>query len=292
MAVGLYLHYPNFTQNEDQVASVNDGVSRSHPDEFFRALQTETKLVTEACQNSDRRVRAIYIGGKTPSLEHIDKLRCWLDQTDELFVWDEPIELSIAVAPENSNRQLLEKFLTLGVTRLDFWVGSFERRSLRLLGRKQTTHQVHEAVYLANALGFGSFGCDLIYGLPKQTGKDFVADLDRITDLDPPHISLSRWNVDSELTVEPPDSEFVDTLRRATVEHLSELGYEEYAGDWFARPDHKCRYYAECASGGDYIGMGPSARSLVRGQRSDNILDMAGYLVALEQGRRPLVEDK
>ena len=296
MAVGLYFHYPNFTYDEDQVVADADAVIRSHADVFFRALQTETKLVAEDCSNYDRQVSAIYIGGTTPNLDHADKLRRWLDQMSELFIWDDQIEITARVAPERCSRQLLEKLLTLGITRLDFGVGSFDRRSLRLLGRKQTTHQVHEAIYLANALGFGSFGCELVFGLPGQTGKRFSDDLDRITDLDPPHVTLKRWNIDlvpnQNVTTAPPVLEFVDKLHQAAVDHLSELGYEEYAGDWFARPDNKCRYHADCAAGGDYVGLGPSARSLMRGQRSSNVSGVAEYIDALDQGRRPLVEGR
>ena len=295
MAVGLYLHYPNLTLHERQAASVNDSVSCPSADTFFDALQTETRLVADTGANNDYCVNAIYIGGATPNVDDIDKLHRWLDRTKTIFAWDDPIELTIAIAPACCSRQLLEKLPTLGVTRLDFGIGSLDRRSLRLLGRKQTTHKVHEAIYLANALGFGSFGCDFVYGLPGQTGKLLSVDMDRITDLDPPHITITRWDTNSEraadLTVKPPIPEFVDTLRRAVVEHLSEIGYEEYAGDRFARADHQCRYDADRAAGEDYIGLGPSAHSLVRGQRSQNIPDLVEYIKALEQRRRPIAPD-
>ncbi|MCD6197349.1 MAG: hypothetical protein J7K15_02080, partial [Deltaproteobacteria bacterium] len=167
-----------------------------------------------------------------------------------------------------------------------------------MVGGEKRVYQVHEAIYLANALGFGSFGCDLVFGLPGQTGKKLSDDLDQITDLGPPHISLTRWDVcvrqmsTSADHPSSPDSDFVDKLHRAAVEHLSELDYEEYAGDWFSRAGHKCIYHADRAAGGDYVGLGPSARSLVRGQRSSNVSGVAEYIDCLEQGRRPLVEGR
>ena len=154
MAVGLYLHYPNFTPDKRQLTADADRISCSFADTFFRALRTETELVAEAGGNLVRRVNAIYIGGGTPSSDQVDNLHLWLDQTGTIVDAKEPIELSLALAPERLNRHLLETVHALGVTRLDFRVESFDRRFLRLLGRRQTTHQVHEAVYLANAFGF------------------------------------------------------------------------------------------------------------------------------------------
>lgn len=296
MAVGLYLHYPNFIQDERQTSSVKDAVSSSVADLFFPALQTETRLACEITRSHDNRVSAIYIGGAAVSLEHLDQLSFWLGRTSELFVLDDPLEFSMAVAPEHSSRQLLEKLQAVGVTRIDFAIGSFDRRLLRLLGRRQKTHQVHEAIYLANALGFGSFGCDFVFGLPGQTGKKLSDDLDQLTDLEPPQVTLRRWKVattsDRDLSIELPGSEFVDTLQQAAVEHLAESGYEEYAAGLFARSGHQCRYHADRAAGGDYIGLGPSAKSLLNGQRSRNVSDLTEYIDRLAKNSRPLIEDQ
>ncbi len=293
MSVGLYSCHPNLAHYKRVDTSVTPDVSPAAPAKFFDALHAETKLVAKTCH--DRRVSAVYVGGTTLGVDDLDQLSDWLDQVRDLFVPSEPMELTIAVAPELCSRQLLEKLLTFGVTRIDLGIGSFERRSLRLLGRKQTAHQVHEAIYLANALGFRGFGCDLIYGLPGQTGKLLSHDLDRIIDLGPPHISLKRWNVGSkqnlDLTVDPPKSEFVDTFQRAAVESLSEHGYDRYAGDQFARPDHKCRYHIDRADGGDYIGLGPSAKSLIGGQRSRNVSSVSEYIDTLAKSLRPLVSE-
>jgi oxygen-independent coproporphyrinogen-3 oxidase len=294
MALGLYLSYPKFTNDGRPSASVTCGLSGSLSDSFFDALKTETNLIAKADGLSDRRLSAIYIGGGSVNIDQVAQLGLWLDQIGELFGWDDPLEVTATIAPKSCNRQLLERLFALGVTRLDFEIGSFDRRMLRLLGRKHTVHQVHRAIYLSGALGFGSFGCDFVFGLPGQTAKILSADMDQLTDLEPPHITLKRWDVDSErasaLTVDPPIPEFVDTLRKAAVENLSELGYEEYVADLFARPDHKCRYLADRADGADYIGLGLSAESLIGGNRSRNISDPMKYIDALNCGRLPLID--
>lgn len=278
MALGLHLRYPELN------SALKSSASAATPETFFEALRTETRLVGESCREWDHRLNSIYVGGATPQADQIPELRDWLHLTRDYFLWPESLELSIQIAPERDGRGLLESLKTLGITRLEIRVGSFRAELLAVLGQYCTTSQVHEAIYLSNVLGFGSFGCDLIFGFPEQTAKMLTEDLDRLVDLEPPHISVKRWRRESGPAV---DSGFVDTLGKAIAEHLGECDYEEYASGRFACPGHRCRYHADRAAGGDYIGLGPGARSLLAGTATANAPGLANYIEVLGTGRRP-----
>jgi oxygen-independent coproporphyrinogen-3 oxidase len=182
-----------------------------------------------------------------------------------------------------------------------FGVQSFNTRLLRMLGRQHKVRDTHRAVYYANALGYDNFGCDLLYGLPKQTGKMLSADLDQMVDLAPPHISFYQ------LTVEPgtplwrkvetgklntPDSDFAQALYQAGYERLTEAGWERYEVCSFARPGHECRHNLNYWTGGEYIGLGPSAHSFLDNRRYFNRPSLSEYLEALKDRRRPQEEDE
>ena len=324
MAFGLYLHFP-FCRHKcaycDFYKESHDHVLETR---FYETLRIETELAAHALRERALQVATIYIGGGTPSLTDLDMFQSWLQQVRRLLGCRDDVEFSFEINPESCSRELLERLLELGVNRPVFGVQSFDRKLLNVLSRKHELRQVHEAVYLANALGFDSYGCDLLYAMPGQTGKMLSFDLDQMTDLAPPHISFYQ------LTVEPgtelarqaergkltmPDSDFAQALYQAGHEHFKENGYERYEICSFAksggltvpgppeadphlpengsprRPEHACRHNLNYWTGGDYLGLGPAAHSFINGRRFSNVANLYEYMEALEKGRRPIIED-
>ncbi len=300
MSFGLYLHYP-FCRNRcaycDFYKEIYD------PDRetgFFAALATETELVAEEC-DTHARIETIYIGGGTPSLVNTGLLGKWLVQVRELFDISSDLEFSFECNPETVTRELLEELKELGVTRPVFGVQSFDLQLLSLLNRRHCVHDSHQSVYLANALGFETFGADMIFGLPGQSGKMLSADLDQLVDLEPPHISfyqltvepgtrLARRIADGSLTL--PEEELLCAMYRGGCERLAEAGYVRYEVSSFARPGHECRHNLRYWEGDDYLGLGPSAHSFVKGRRYANVSDLAEYKQTLSKRERPLIVDE
>jgi len=333
MAFGLYLHFPFCRHQCAYCDFYKETYDRSLESRFYDALRIETELAFQSLRDRDLRTATLYIGGGTPSLTSLDRLHDWLGQAQRLFPRDPAAEFSFEINPESCSRELLQTLLGLGVNRPVFGVQSFSRQLLKLLSRKHELRQVHEAIYLANALGYENYGCDLLYGLPGQTGKMLSSDLDQMTDLAPPHISFYQ------LTVEPrtelaklvdsgkltmPDADFVHALYQAGYEHFKENGYERYEVCSFAKlggltvpgryphlpeegsmpsvpyvpgrgphlPDLACRHNLNYWTGGDYLGLGPSAHSFIGGRRYSNAANLYEYVESLEKGRRPTKEDR
>ncbi|MCP4547113.1 MAG: coproporphyrinogen III oxidase family protein, partial [bacterium] len=246
----------------------------------------ETELVFESWPGDDYEIGTIYIGGGTPSLTSLGLLADWLAVVRRLFSVRGGIEFSFETNPESVSLELLEELQKLGINRPVFGFQSFNKRLLKLLGRKHKLHDSHRAIYFANALGYDNFGGDLIYALPKQTARMLSADLDQLVDLDPPHISLY------ELAVEPntplaakvaggklrmPDEELSAALGRGAYEYLVEAGYERYEVCSFAKPGHECQHNMGYWQGNDYLGLGPSAHSYLNGRRFANTRNLTEY---------------
>jgi len=320
MVFGLYLHFPFCRHKCAYCDFYKESHDRLLETRFYEALRIETELAAHALHERDIQVGTIYIGGGTPSLTDLDMLQSWLRQVRRLFGCRDDVEFSFEINPESCSRELLERLLELGVNRPVFGAQSFDRKLLKLLSRKHELRQVHEAVYLANALGYDNYGCDLLYGLPGQTGKMLSSDLDQMIDLDPPHISFYQ------LTVEPgtalagqvergkfalPDSDFAQALYQAGYEHFKENGYERYEICSFAKPltsvpgrclhltncgrpdlpEHACRHNMNYWTGGEYLGLGPAAHSFIGSRRFSNVANLYEYMEALEKGRRPTIDD-
>jgi oxygen-independent coproporphyrinogen-3 oxidase len=301
MALGLYLHYPFCRYHCAYCDFYKETYQSDLEERYFAALQRETVLAADELRDHDRQLTSIYIGGGTPSLAAPELLQGWLEQVRTLFPFETGTELSLEINPDSCSRQLLEQLRKLGVTRPVFGVQTFDPKLLKLLTRQHRLHQVHESIYYANTLGFETFGCDLLYGMPGQTGRRLSSDLDQMVDLEPPHVSFYQLSVEEGTELERlvdsgrigmPDSDFVHALYKAGYEHLSEAGYERYEVCSFARPGHECRHNLNYWIGGDYLGLGPSAHSFLNDRRYSVAPSLAEYLEALERDRRPLIEDR
>ncbi len=301
MAFGLYLHFP-FCRNKcsycDFYKELYDAGLESR---FYEALTIETELTAGQPSHVDREIATIFIGGGTPSLMNLDRLAAWFEQLRKYYHIPPGIEISLENNPDSITREKLDAFKALGITRPTFGVQSFNPDLLQLLNRKHKPVDSHRSVYLANALGFPTFGCDLIFGLPEQTSKLLAADLDEMIDLDPPHISFYQLTVEpgtklaervASGTLKMPDQELSLAMYRGGCQRMEEAGYVRYEVSSFAKPGHECRHNLSYWDGSDYLGLGPSAHSFMLGQRYANTSSVFEYIQSLNRGELPVVHDE
>lgn len=301
MSLSLYLHFPFCTNECAYCDFYKELHSSALETRYFDSLKIETRLAFERLELDNPEIDTIYIGGGTPSLAGSEKLGGWLDQLRRMARLSTDFEFSLECNPESVNREKLEELKKLGVTRPVFGIQSFDKKLLKKLDRKHKTEQSYEAVYLAGALGFKSFGVDLIFGLPGQTSKMLSADLDMMVDLDPPHISFYQ------LTVEPgtklirqvesgqvtlPDEEVMSAMYKGGVEKFESAGLTRYEVCSFAQEGHECRHNRGYWTGKDYLGLGPGAHSFVGGRRFAVAGDIVEYTRSLNDGLWPVVDDK
>jgi oxygen-independent coproporphyrinogen-3 oxidase len=71
-------------------------------------------------------------------------------------------------------------------------------------------------------------------------------------------------------------------------ETLTRAGYEHYEVSNYARPGHRSRHNGAYWTGAEYLGVGPSAHSLIEGTRRWNLRHWAAYRAAIGQGRDPV----
>lgn len=299
MSFGLYLHFP-FCANRCHYC---DFYKEIHTPEnearFFDALDIETKLIVAQLPNEPR-IKTIYIGGGTPSLVNLDRLATWLEQVRSHFDLENSIEFSFETNPETVDLELLKKLKKIGVNRPLFGVQSFHSELLKRLGRLHNVKQTHRAIYHANALEFGNYGIDLIFGLPGQNANMHTSDLEQAIQLKVPHISYYQ------LIVEPgtilyrdvesgktrlPDSELVAAMSGEGTEKLIEAGYHHYELSSFALPGHECQHNQGYWNGSPYIGLGPSAHSFIGEQRYFNASNLDEYIDTIKDGKLPRQRD-
>jgi oxygen-independent coproporphyrinogen-3 oxidase len=300
MAFGIYLHYPFCTNLCSYCDFYKERFSVELERDYFATLLQEAELFLSEQLPQRRQVQSIYVGGGTPSLANIEFLEHWLTLIKRHLNLAPDLEFSFECNPESVSGEKLSQLQSLGMNRPVFGVQSFNRKQLALLARNHNPHHTYQAVYLANALGFTNFGCDLIFGLPGQNSDDLARDMDQLLDLEPPHISFYQ------LTIEPgtpladrvskgklrlPEDELMLALYRGGAERLAEAGYYRYEVSSFAKPGFECRHNQNYWEGGDYLGFGPAAHSFIGGKRLYNVSNLDEWSESIKRGQLALRVD-
>ncbi len=241
-------------------------------------------------------VASIYIGGGTPSLAHHEHLSAWVSRLAAYVRFLPDYEFTIECNPESASEELFRSAIDSGVSRLIIGVQSFSTAHLARLNRRQTTKDIYKAFYLARAAGFENIGADLIFGLPGQRLRHIRSDIERLTALEPTHISFYQ------LTVEPgtrlarevahhkialPDDEQSAAMYKYGAHLLIDRGYKRYEVSNFAREGYFSRHNFAYWNFSPYIGLGPAAHGFINNHRYGNIADLHKYLEAVDAGLFP-----
>jgi len=180
-----------------------------------------------------------------------------------------------------------------GVNRLSFGVQSFAADELAVLGRRHGIEQTARAVRLAQETGFKNIGVDLIYAIPGSTERSWETSLRVAVGLGVQHISAYALSIEagtplheavSAGKVEPMDEEADRAMYELAIDYLASVGFEQYEISNFARPGYACEHNLGYWENRPFIGVGPSAASHWRRQRTTNVADIGRYVEAIEAG--------
>jgi oxygen-independent coproporphyrinogen III oxidase len=300
MPLSLYIHFP-FCRNLCSYCDFyKEKLDSELETQYFRALETELALAKETIDPDNRILDTIYFGGGTPSLANLDLLRALLIKIRAIFIFDKNLEFSFEINPESIDSDRLLALKELGVNRPIFGVQSFDPSLLKILNRRHNLEDTFRAVYLARALRFENFGIDMIFGLPRQTGRKLSEDLAQLLELAPPHISYYQLTIEKGTPLDTmvadgkakiPDSDLSAAMYRAINTDLSRHDYFRYEISSFALPGFECRHNMRYWEGGDFLGLGPSAHSFIGDYRFANSADLKTYLEKLARKERPLIID-
>jgi len=279
---GIYIHIPfcaskcaycdflSFPNREKDIAA------------YIAALHNELKGYAKLYGKAP--VPSVFFGGGTPTRVPVALLAATLRLVLDNFNVADDAEITIEANPETVNYDSLCILRASGFNRISFGVQSFSDALLKRLGRIHTAETAERAAINARQAGFTNINLDLMFGLPGQTTRDWATTLDRAIALEPEHLSCYSLIVEegTPLGMEPnltlPDETTDRDMYALAKDALARAGYGQYEISNFAKPGfasrHNCMYW----TGGDYIGTGLGAHSLLEDRRLCNTDDFAQYL--------------
>ncbi|MEE9383064.1 MAG: coproporphyrinogen-III oxidase family protein [Nannocystaceae bacterium] len=211
----------------------------------------------------------VYVGGGTPSTLGAEGLYSLLSWIDHSFVVDRDAERTVELNPEHIDGNLVASLLDSGVTRVSLGVQTVDPGGLNILGRVHDENAVRRALTLLVATPL-EVSLDLIVGWPGQTSRQLERDLSVLISSGSNHVSVyaltveegARWNglVRRGLRQYPDPDRQADLLEFAAG-RLTDAGFEHYEISNFARASQYSRHNNRYWTGGNVVGLGPSAAS-------------------------------
>ena len=291
----LYVHIPfcryhcTFCHYAVRVGAGGDMMAR-----YVRALERELAWIEPGTALSQ-----LFIGGGTPTALPAELL----DQTlDAVFSRVRPLPgvvHTVETSPETISLAHVEVLERRGVGRVSMGIQSLDPGVLDTVRREQTREQALDALVLLTATGL-IVNVDLIYGLPGQTEKMFLDDLQAVAERGVHTLTLYSLHLNERTPVARSlrDHERLDLARtmrwRAVAQRGAEaLGYSQTRWHTFKRLDSRARAHERLPCfdermSGYQFGAGMSARSHLGHTVYRNHEQLSTYVARIERGESPV----
>ena len=182
--IAVYIGVPFCPTRCAYCSFVSQSVEKSFSlvDPYVDALAAEIEAGGRMARETGLRVRAMYMGGGTPTTLTAPQLDRVLTVFEAAFgpALDDCGEITVeAGRPDTITAEKLAVLKAHGVHRISVNPQTMEENVLRAIGRRHSPGDIEAAMDLAAACGFPHVNMDLIAGLPEDTAEGFRRSLDR-----------------------------------------------------------------------------------------------------------------
>ncbi|MBE6114159.1 MAG: radical SAM family heme chaperone HemW [Erysipelotrichaceae bacterium] len=245
-------------------------------------LELEKELQGYVDRGILSQVDTLYIGGGTPSALTYSELERLLKILSPYVT--EHTEYTLEANPEHIEDSKVKLLRSYGVNRISLGIQCLQDDILTYVNRKHTATQALDAIDIIYNNGITNISADMIYGLPKQTTKQFIEDLEVLTHTKLTHISMYSLTIEENSAFGRAHQELVDNELEGEMyekgRDLLELnGFHQYEVANYAREE---RYESMHNKGywlfHDYVGAGMGAVGYIDGVRYENTRNFQTYL--------------
>ena len=286
--IGIYIHIPFCIKKCEYCDFVSYCNKKEYVPQYINALKKEIKNNI----NKEYKITTIYIGGGTPSsieenyiADIIETIK--LNMNDEDLKNFENIEVTIEVNPGTVNKEKLQVYKKIGINRLSIGLQETHNELLKSIGRIHTYEEFIKTYKLARKIGFNNINVDLMIALPNQTIRDIKENLEKITKLNPEHISVYSlileegtpfYNKYNENKIKLPDEELERNMYWYVKNTLENNGYMHYEISNFSKKGFESKHNMNCWNQEEYLGFGVAAHSYNNRIRYSNTNSIEEYI--------------
>lgn len=272
---------------------------------MIRALIIELQLRKDEFSNEI--IETIYFGGGTPSLLTVDDIQLLIDEVYKNFIVFENPEITLEANPDDlmsfrprsrvfgMGRNLFESYRKTDINRLSIGIQSFFDEDLKAMNRAHNANEAKKCLEEATQ-HFDNITIDLIYGIPNMSNERWKQNLQLAFDFGVPHISSYALTIEPKTALEnfirkgkyPPISEeLAEQHFNTLVTETEKAGFIQYEISNFGKDGFFSRHNTSYWQGKPYLGIGPSAHSFHKNQRSWNVSNNSKYIKAVLENKLP-----
>ncbi len=280
---GLYIHYP-FCRKICPYCHFIKTLKREQTENlYFEALKGEIKLIASLMLRFD----TLYFGGGTPSLINAKLIKIieWIFK----YLDTEFKEISIEVNPEDVSSEFIMILKKTGVTRVSLGIQQFNEKLLKILGREHTSSDILEAVEKLKKEKF-VLNYDFIIGIPEENKSNLEESIKFIEKYPPDSVSIyilegvkgKYWKKFKELEGDKKAEHFL-----MFEKFLESIGILRYEISNFSIKGKESLHNLKYWNYENFIGIGPSAASLLNNKRWENKSSIYSWAEAIKKGKLP-----
>ncbi|WMJ89596.1 coproporphyrinogen dehydrogenase HemZ [Anaerocolumna sp. MB42-C2] len=171
--------------------------------------------------NINKKLTTVYLGGGTPTTLSAKQLDGLLTHIRKNFDFSSVLEYTVeAGRPDSITTEKLKVLKDHGVTRISINPQTMRQKTLDLIGRKHSVHQVTEAFHIARDYGHNNINMDIIVGLPGEISEDVAYTLEEIDKLKPDSLTVHTLAVKRAARLNIQKEEYQDLVCPDTTDML------------------------------------------------------------------------
>ena len=273
---------------------------------YMEALEREIRACAPLISSTGRSLRALYVGGGTPTALPEKEFRHLLSLIRECF--PNACETTVEVGrPDTLTREKLRAIRKAEISRISINPQTMNDRTLQVIGRAHTAQQVRDAYALAREEGIPHINMDVIAGLPGENEADFDRTLAEAVRLHPESLTVHTLAIkrSSRMSLENaplPDGEMTSRMVTRGLETARTLGMVPYylyrqkymAGNLentgYALPGHACLYNVDMMEETSHIlalGAGGISKKIFPEEghieRAPNVANIQEYITRVDE---------
>ncbi len=289
----LYIHIPFCRRKCNYCSFFSIKYSNELFKLYYAALLKEIEYWGKRLKGE--RFTSIYMGGGTPSIIGHRYLGKIIEELYKHLSFERGYEFTVEGNPDSlKDIEYLKALRSLGVNRLSIGIQSLRDEDLNFLGRIHNSKDAILAIKLAQLADFDNINIDLIWGLPSHTPKVWLDQLKQVVGMGITHISCYGLSIEegtplhlklSRGEIALPEEKNLASLYLYGADFLESRGFIQYEISNFAKLGFACRHNMGYWEGMEYLGLGPSAVSTIKGKRWENPRDIRRYHHRVMEGR-------
>ena len=293
---GLYIHVP-FCKSRCSYCDFCRITDYSKVEGYLKAIKKESTFNPFYGEKPD----TVYIGGGTPSSLNNNYANKLLDMVEKSYDLSNVVEFTYECNPDDVKEELIFSLMKHGVNRVSMGVQSLNDDALKMMNRRHDAEKARDAFMKLRKCGIKNISVDLIFGLPKVKGYDVEREIERFIELGAEHVSAYSLSYEEgsvmtkrkkEKAIFPLEDDEVFSQYEMIAKKMKEAGYAHYEISNYSKPGYESVHNSSYWMRKQYVGLGPSAASLIGNVRKTNVGNVEEYVEKIMEGKVFYEEEK